>query len=66
MLEEIGLVFGVVLFIGGVMLLYGASNADAARVLSGAVFASLGAITIYLIIKSKLEWKRFYKAYRGR
>jgi hypothetical protein len=42
--EEIGLVFGVVSFIGAVMLLYGASNADAARVLSGAVFASLGAI----------------------
>ena len=37
MLEEIGLVFGVVSFIGGVMLLYGASNADLARVLSGSV-----------------------------
>jgi hypothetical protein len=31
MLEEIGLVFGGVFFIFGVMLLYGASNADAAR-----------------------------------
>ena len=64
MLEEIGLVFGVVSFIGGVMLLYGASNADAARVLSGAAFASLGAITMYLIVKSKMKWKRQYKAYR--
>jgi len=64
MLEEVGLVFGVVSFIGGVMLLYGASNADAARVLSGAAFASLGAITMYLIVKSKMKWKRQYKAYR--
>jgi hypothetical protein len=66
MLEEIGLVFGVVSFVGGVMPLSRASNADAARVLSVAVFASLGAITANLIIKSKLEWKRLYKAYRER
>jgi hypothetical protein len=31
MLEEIGLVFGVVSFVGGVMPLSRASNADAAR-----------------------------------
>jgi hypothetical protein len=48
MLEEIGLVFGVVSFVGGVMPLSRASNADAARVLSGAAFASLGAITANL------------------
>jgi len=64
LLEEIGLVFGVVSFIGGVMLLYGASNADAARVLSGAALASFGAIIIYLIVRSKIDWKRHYKAYR--
>jgi len=66
MLEEIGLVFSVGSLIGGVLLLYGASNADAARVLSGAAFASLGAITMYLIVKSKMKWKRHYKAYRER
>ena len=64
MLEEIGLIFGVVSFVGGVMFLYGASNADVARVLSGAAFAFFGAIVIYLIVKSKMEWKRHYKAYR--
>ena len=42
MLEEIGLVFGVVSFIVDVTLLYRASNADVARVLS-AGFASFGA-----------------------
>jgi hypothetical protein len=46
------------------MLLYGASTTDAARVLSGAAFASLGAITMYLILKSKMKWKRHYNAYR--
>jgi hypothetical protein len=60
-LEEIGLVFGVGSLIGGAMLLYGASNADAARVLSSAAFASFGAITIFLIVKSKMRWKRHYK-----
>lgn len=64
MLEEIGLIFGVVSFVGGVMFLYGASNADVARVLSGAALAFFGAIVIYLIVKSKMEWKRHYKAYR--
>jgi hypothetical protein len=58
MLQEIGLVVGVVSFVSGAMLLYGASSADAARVLSGAVFASLGAITMYLVVKSKMRWKR--------
>lgn len=46
------------------MLLYGASNADAAGVLGGAAFASLGTILVYLIVKSKMKWKRHYKAYR--
>jgi len=66
MLEEIGLVFSVGSLIGGVLLLYGASNGDVARVLSGAAFASLGAITMHLIVKSKMKWKRHYKAYRER
>jgi hypothetical protein len=64
MLEEIGLVFGVVSFVGGVMLLYGSSNADLARVLSGAAFASLGATIIFLVARAKIKWKRHYKAYR--
>jgi len=64
MVEEISLAFGFVSLALGVMLLYSASNADVAWVLSGAALLSLGMIIVCLVVKSKLEWRRHYKIRR--
>jgi len=64
MLEEIGLLFGVLLLLSGAISLFTASNADTIQVLSGAVLASFGTILCCLVVKSKLEWRRNYKANR--
>jgi hypothetical protein len=64
MTGEIGLLFGVLLLLSGVISLCTASNADTFQVVGGAVLASLGTIVCCLVVKSKLEWRRNYKANR--
>ena len=64
MLGGLGLLFGVLLLLCGAISLCMASNADTIQVLGGAMLASLGTMVCCLVAKSKLEWRRNYKANR--
>ena len=58
MLGGIGLVFGILLLLGGATLVCTASNADTIQVLSGAALSALGAIVTCFVVKSMLDWRR--------
>lgn len=69
MLDNFGLTIGFIcLALGGILLYDGLVMQEAAQpldLIGGAALFSLGAMTIGLMIKNKLEWRRNYKKYRG-
>jgi drug/metabolite transporter (DMT)-like permease len=60
--NDLGLVFGVMFILAGVVLLYsGTSNSDAsdfAAVLGGAVLLSVGSIVLWILLREWLKRKR--------
>ena len=62
-----GLIFGVVCLVIGAGLLYdGASGRDPLQVgtIGGAALLSLGVVTLGIILKERLKWKRELRKYR--
>jgi hypothetical protein len=68
MLDNFGLIFGVVCLLLGAVLLYDGfsvqESTQSLNVIVGATLFSLGTIAIVLVVKSKLEWNRNYKKWR--
>ncbi len=67
MRDIIGIIFGAVfLFIGAWLLNNGISGRDTlqAETLSGAALLSLGVVTLGIILRGWLKWKRELKKYR--
>lgn len=67
MRDIIGLIFGAVfLFIGAVLLNNGISGRDPlqAETLGGAALLSFGVVTLGMVLRSWLKWKRELKKYR--
>lgn len=58
----VGLLFVVVLALGGVGLLYGSVSApdalQTARLIAGAALISLGLLTLVLLAKNWLRWRK--------
>jgi hypothetical protein len=69
MLHNFGFIAASVCLLLGAVLLYdGISRPDAIqalRVIGGAVLLSLGLFTIWLVLKTKLEWRRNYRSWKG-
>jgi hypothetical protein len=67
MRDIIGLIFGAVfLFIGAWILNNGISGRDTlqAETIAGAVLLSLGVVTLGIVLRGWLKWKRELKKYR--
>jgi uncharacterized membrane protein HdeD (DUF308 family) len=68
MLDNFGLIFGVVCLLLGAVLLYDGfsvqESIQSLNVIVGATLLSLGTIAIVLVVRSKLEWNRNYKKWR--
>jgi uncharacterized membrane protein HdeD (DUF308 family) len=68
MLDNFGLIFGVVCLLLGAVLLYDGfsvqESIQSLNVIVGATLLSLGTIAIVLVVKAKLEWNRNYKKWR--
>jgi hypothetical protein len=64
-LNKIGLITAIMFLLLGGLLLYGpvsgSDTTQTARVLAGASLVSLGFMTILLITRDWLNWKRLYK-----
>ena len=65
MLDKLGLSFAIVSLLLGIILLYDAvSRSDltqTARVIGGAVFFSLGLVTLSLVAKDWSKWRKHHK-----
>jgi len=67
MLGNLGIAAASICIPAGVFLLYnGISQSDMNQVLGGAALLSVGLVTAFLVVKSKLEWARTLKRYRER
>jgi len=68
MLNKLGLSLAFLFLLIGAFLLYGPDTSETARLLGGATLVSLGLVTIWLVAKDWLDWRRDYKnvAKRGR
>jgi hypothetical protein len=70
MLENLGLFAAALCTLFGADLLYDAASAHdqgaAFRLLGGAVALVAGLVTVVLVIRSKLYWRRIRKQYRDR
>jgi len=68
MLDNLGFAAGSIsLLLGAVLLNEGVYKPDASQALrevGAAALLSLGLTTTWLVLKSKLEWRRSYKKYR--
>jgi len=64
---RIGFIFGAVSFLVGAGLLYGdVSGRDPLQVetIGGAVLLSLGVVTLVIVLRDRLKWKRELRKYR--
>jgi hypothetical protein len=65
MLDNFGLIIGFICLALGAVLLYDGlfmiETTESLDVIGGAVLISLGTITIGLMLRNKLEWRRNYK-----
>jgi hypothetical protein len=68
MLDNFGLTIGFICLVLGGLLLYDGfvmqETTQSLDLIGGAALFSLGAMTIGLMVKNKLEWRRNYKKYR--
>ena len=66
--DMIGLIFGGVFLLAGAVLFYnGISGGDLvqAETIGGAALLSLGVVTLGIILRSWLKWKRELRKYRA-
>ena len=67
MLGNLGIAAASISILSGAFLLYkGFALSDMNQVLSGAALLSVGLVTAFVVVKSKVEWARNLKRYRGR
>jgi hypothetical protein len=67
MLGNLGLAVAIICALSGAFLLYnGTTTSDMNQVLGGAALLSVGLLTAFLVVKSKLEWARTLNRYRER
>jgi uncharacterized membrane protein HdeD (DUF308 family) len=67
MLANLGIAIAAISAVCGVLLLYnGITSSDMNQVLCGAVLLSVGLVTAFVVVKSKLEWARKLKRDRER
>jgi hypothetical protein len=62
-----GILFGIVCFVIGAVLLHdGVSGRDPlqAEIIAGAAVLSFGAVTLGLVVRDRLKWKRELREYR--
>jgi hypothetical protein len=62
-----GIIFGIVCFVIGAVLLHdGVSGRDPmqAETIAGAAVLSFGAVTLGLVLRDRLKWKRDLREYR--
>ena len=68
MLENLGLIGGVLLILLGFLLSYMGMQSVALdatlRVIGGSAMLALGLITVASVLRSKLEFRRYYKKHR--
>jgi hypothetical protein len=68
MLDNLGIaIASICLLLGAALLYVGVSKPDTNQILTvlgGAAALSVGLITIWLVLKSKWEWRRNYRKYR--
>jgi len=67
MLGNLGIAAASICILSGAFLLYnGIAQSDMNQVLGGSALLSVGLVTAFLVVKSKLEWARTLKRYRER
>ena len=65
MLENLGIAAASICMLSGAFLVYnGIALSDMSQVLGSAALLSVGLITAFLVVKSKLEWWRTLKRHR--
>ena len=65
MLGNLDIAVATICTISGALLLYnGIALSDMNQLLGGAALLSVGLVTAFLVVKSKLQWARTLKRYR--
>jgi predicted small integral membrane protein len=69
MLDKVGFSIGLsFILLGGILLFYDRalepSAIQTAGIIAGAVFLSLGLVTVWFAAKSWWEWRRYFKEHR--
>ena len=65
MLENLGIAAASICMLSGAFLVYnGIALSDMSQVVGGAALLSVGLVTAFLVVKSKLEWWRTLRRHR--